>query len=118
VHPMDFVAVEQASDPNQEFVVEESDFARPSQRLIAVEQASDPNREFVVEESDFARPSQRLIAVEQASVDPSLLVAVERSRHLVADQLGSRNLLLAYSPAGSTREEEPVVPGVANLMKP
>ena len=102
--------------PSQQLIAVEQGFALPMD-FVAVEQASvDPNQEFVVEESDLVYPSQRL-AVEQVSVDPNLLVAVERPMLQVAGQVGSRNLLLVYSPAGSTREEEPVVPGVADLMK-
>jgi hypothetical protein len=117
VHPIDFV-VEQVPDPILELVVEGSDLAYPSQRLV-VEQVPDPILELVVEGSDLAYPSQRLV-VEQVPVDPILAVAAEHPRHWLVDLIGSRNLRLAYSPAGSSQEAKPVVavPAVANQKRP
>jgi hypothetical protein len=75
--PMDFVAVEQASDPNQGFAVVETGSVFPSPPVV--EQASDPNQGFAVVETGSVFPSPPV--VEQASVDPILMVAAVRSMH-------------------------------------
>jgi hypothetical protein len=116
-HPRDFV-VEQVLVPNQELVVGESDLVHPNQRLVVVEQVLVPNQELVVGEFDLVRSNQRLVVVEQASVDPILMVAAGHPMRWLVDRLGSRNLPLAYSPAGSSQEGEPaVVPVVANQKR-
>jgi hypothetical protein len=110
------VVVEQAFVPNREFVVAKPGFVGPTPRPV-VEQAFVPNREFVVAKPGFVGPTPRPV-VEQAFVNPILLVVVEHPMHWVVDQVGSKNLHLAYLLVGSIQGVEPVVPGVANPKVP
>ena len=77
-----------------------------------------PTLEFVVEKPGFVRSTLRLVAVEPGFAHPSLLVVAEHPMHWVADQVGSKNLHLAYFLVGSIPEVEPVVPDVANPKGP
>jgi hypothetical protein len=114
-HPMGRVVVEQVTGNSRQQAAAEPGFVHPILRAVVVEPDFVPSLVFVVAEPGFVRPILRAVVVEPAFADPILLVVAGHSKHWVVDQVGSKNLHLAYFPVGSIQVVEPVVPDVANL---
>src|SRR5947208_10448173 len=96
------VVVERSSACPTGRVVEEQAFGYPTQQVVAERQVVHPTLRPVVEQ-EFV-PSQEFVVEERQVVHPTLLVVAEHPMHWVVDLVGSKNLHLAYFPAGSIPE--------------